>query len=155
MKNNSQAIPAATSNTRDWQTHTEMCALVVDDNESIADMFAAALRMIGFSVLKAGNGMQAYECFLSHPVDLVITDVQMPLMDGLTLTQRINCHSPQTPVVIVTGHGFAKKDQNPAELSIFAVLHKPFRLSALQHIALQAVEQSHRRQNEVHCQPTN
>ena len=155
MKNNNQAIPAIISNTRRWSAQTQLCALVVDDNEPILDMFATALSMIGFKVIKAVDGMKAYEYFLNNPVDLVVTDVQMPVMDGLALTQRINCHSPQTPVVIVTGHGCINKDEKHTELSVFAVLHKPFRLNALQNIALKAVDQSPQRHSEIHYQAVN
>jgi len=102
-------------------------------------MIGCALSLIGFNVVQAANGMQAYERLLKNSVDLVITDLQMPIMDGLALTQRVNCHSPRTPVVIVTGHGWLDEDEANSGLSVFAVVRKPFRLDKLQNVALQAV----------------
>jgi DNA-binding NtrC family response regulator len=151
MKNKSQAISAAASNARRWSAQTQMCVLVVDDNESIRDMLGSALSLVGFKVVKAVNGMQAYEIFLSTPVDLVITDVQMPVMDGLALTHRINRDSPQTPVVIVTGHGWLNDESAGTPISVFAVLNKPFRLNKLQRIALKAVDRQPARQKDRFC----
>lgn len=154
MNDNNQAIPAAVSNIGRWSGEAEMCALVVDDDESIREMVGSALSLVGFKVKKAANGMQAYESLLKNPVDLVITDLQMPVMDGLDLTQRINHHSPRTPVVIITGGGLLNGKENGGELSVFAVLRKPFRLDKIQHIALQAVNGRQDRYDKRICEAT-
>jgi DNA-binding NtrC family response regulator len=139
MCNKNQAFPDPASNVERWSAHSQMAVLVVDDDESIRNMVGCALAIIGFKVVKAANGMQAFECLLENPVDLVITDLQMPVMDGLALTHRVNRHCPQTPVVIVTGRGWLDENETHNELSVFAVLQKPFRLDKLQNVALQAV----------------
>jgi DNA-binding NtrC family response regulator len=155
MSNNNQGVSSALSNARRGSAQAQRCVLVVDDNSSILDMLGSALSLIGFQVVKAADGKQAYESFLNHSVDLVITDVQMPVMDGLALTERINRHSPHIPVVIVTGHGWLPDEDCDTQLSVFAVLNKPFRLDKLQHIALKAVDQRLERVGESFYESTH
>ena len=104
--------------------------LVVDDDEGLRRMFGVALKQIGCAVREAANGEQAYEMLLAGFFDLVVTDIQMPVMDGLALIEKIKENFPQMPIVVVTGQGpgiIATGAYGPA-----TVLQKPFPLSALQ-----------------------
>ncbi len=93
-------------------------------------MFGVALKQLGLAVQEAANGQQAYEMLLADHFDLVVTDLQMPVMDGLVLIAKMKENFPQIPIVVVTGQWpgmIATGAYGPT-----AVLQKPFPLSALQ-----------------------
>jgi CheY-like chemotaxis protein len=87
---------------------------------------------MGFEVALASNGVEALSLFLANPFDLVLTDLQMPIMDGWSLTHCIKERSPNTPVVLMTGGDretvWKKVERGPVDTVIF----KPFRLEDLQ-----------------------
>jgi two-component system response regulator PilR (NtrC family) len=88
--------------------------LIVEDEqilrESLAELFSAE----GFEVLQAGDGKQARELALQRNVDVVLSDVRMPEMDGLTLLQHLKQIAPETPVILVTA--FATVDHAVAAM---------------------------------------
>jgi len=71
--------------------------------KSIQDVVSRILDFMGFEVALAGNGVEALSLFLKNPFDLVLTDLEMPIMDGWSLTHCIKERSPNTPVVLMTG----------------------------------------------------
>lgn len=105
--------------------------LVVDDEQSIRDILSKMLSVIGFEVVVAGTGDEGLELFHDGPFDLVITDLEMPGMDGWTLTSRIKGDSPDTPVLIITGSSKVHVVREMKEPSANSVMIKPFRLAEL------------------------
>jgi DNA-binding NtrC family response regulator len=79
--------------------------LVVDDQESMRDMLADLLDMMGHEARTASGGAEALDRLEAEPIDLVITDLNMPEMDGMELTKRIKSRSPELPVIVITGYG--------------------------------------------------
>jgi len=77
--------------------------LVADDNKAIRNVVSKFLEFMGFEVALAGNGIEALAVFLESSFDLVLTDFQMPAMDGLSLAGHIKERSPSTPVILITG----------------------------------------------------
>jgi len=78
--------------------------LVVDDSAIVRQMHAFMLRSAGFEVAEAENGAEALEAALSERFDLILTDINMPIMDGYELTRRLR-QMPEytsTPIVIVS-----------------------------------------------------
>ena len=75
--------------------------LVVDDNRDIRNALSHMLRFMGFEVALAGNGIEALAAFVESSFDLVVTDLQMPAMDGSKLAQLVKERSPRTPVTRV------------------------------------------------------
>jgi DNA-binding NtrC family response regulator len=78
--------------------------LVVDDEEIIRESIAMILEKEGYKVEKAENGGIAFEKISSVSYDLVITDIEMPVMRGVELLERITQRSPQTFVIIITAY---------------------------------------------------
>jgi len=114
--------------------------LLVDDEEDIRDVLGMTLSDMGYQVLTAANGKTAWETFLSEMPPIVLTDIKMPVMDGIELLQRIKRENPEAEVVMITGHG----DMN---LAIKSLKHratdfitKPINVDALE-IALKRVEE--------------
>ena len=83
----------------------QMAILLVDDEQDIRDVLEVALVDAGHTVLTAENGQEALAVFeQSHPA-IIITDIKMPVMDGIELLQRVKRDSPETEVIMITGHG--------------------------------------------------
>jgi CheY-like chemotaxis protein len=106
--------------------------LVADDNKAMRDLVSELLECIGYEVALAINGIEALAVFLKSTFDLVLTDFEMPAMDGLCLAGHIKERSPNTPVILVTGADretvLKKVEKGPVDSVIF----KPFTLEDLQ-----------------------
>jgi CheY-like chemotaxis protein len=100
--------------------------LIVDDEFGLADLMAELLREQGFRVTVAINGRNALDSFVEQAPDLLITDLMMPIMDGLELVQRIR-ETPayaSIPVIFMTAAPQALVEHGKKEPT--SVLVKPF-----------------------------
>ncbi|MEW5910158.1 MAG: response regulator [Thermodesulfobacteriota bacterium] len=79
--------------------------LLVDDEEGIRKVLAISLTDSGYDVLVAENGDQALDLFREKQPAIVLTDIKMPGMDGLQLLEMVKKESPETEVIMITGHG--------------------------------------------------
>ena len=109
--------------------------LVVDDNEAMRIFLKDALSLFGYDVVVADCGAEGYDLFLQDKFDLVITDCQMPGMDGLHLTDLIKAQSPDTPVLMITGQTPDEILKKMASGQVDFLMLKPFGLEELHHIA--------------------
>jgi CheY-like chemotaxis protein len=101
--------------------------LFVDDEKSIAKMAQQMLERLGYNVQTRLNPVEALELFQSksHLFDLVITDMTMPQMTGVKLSQRLKDIRPDIPVVICTGHSSLVDETKAKEMGIDAYIMKP------------------------------
>lgn len=78
--------------------------LLVDDSPTILNMLGIILRQQGFAVNTAGDGMEALKSLAADPVDLMITDVNMPRMDGFTLIARVRAQAEyqNLPIIVLS-----------------------------------------------------
>lgn len=78
--------------------------LTVDDSRTMRDMVSYTLKGAGFEVLEAEDGVKALGVLATHRVDLIITDINMPNMDGVTLVKRVRSGGSHasTPILILT-----------------------------------------------------
>ncbi|MDP2028395.1 MAG: sigma-54 dependent transcriptional regulator [Thiobacillus sp.] len=79
--------------------------LVVDDEPKMRRVLEILLQKMGHRVLVAGNGAEALALFQAHSVDLVITDLRMPEMDGIELLAALRAQASDVPVMVITAHG--------------------------------------------------
>ena len=79
--------------------------LLVDDEEGIRKVLGISLTDMGYHVLTAANGVEALRIFQKVCPPIVLTDIKMPEMDGIELLRRIKEQSPDTEVIMITGHG--------------------------------------------------
>jgi two-component system cell cycle sensor histidine kinase/response regulator CckA len=95
-------------------------------------MVALVLEQDGISVLTAGSGADAIELSRSHhgEIDLLVSDVRMPQMDGCTLANQLQAENPDLPVLLISGYC----ENDPAERSRFPLLPKPFSVTSLLQI---------------------
>ena len=105
--------------------------LVVDDEVQIRQIIAEFLLGFNFAVLEAGNGEEAIELITGEKVDLVITDIRMPLMNGLQLLREVKLLAPKTPVILMTGYQPTKSQELAMTTRADGYLIKPFSLVSL------------------------
>lgn len=79
--------------------------LFVDDEKDICDVLSISLSDLGYKVYTAQNGQEALRIIQDVNPPIVLTDIRMPVMDGIELLRRIKSQFPETEVVMVTGHG--------------------------------------------------
>lgn len=98
--------------------------LVVDDDEALRTALADALAKAGYSVSIASNGKQGLEEIMKQHFEVVVTDFQMPLMNGLELLACCRQHAATTPVIVISG---AARDleQVAVACGAFGVIPKP------------------------------
>jgi CheY-like chemotaxis protein len=100
--------------------------LVVDDDPVVGKSFHRVLSQDkGYIVITAHNAAEALERMREQQVDLVVTDIKMPGMDGVELAERVRARQPWTPVVIVTGYGSTANEQRALAAGVSAFVHKP------------------------------
>ncbi len=81
--------------------------LVVEDEKDLCELFCDALKANGYHAIQALNGREALDQMLHHPVDLIISDVMMPQMDGYELTRSLREANDLTPILLITAKGDA------------------------------------------------
>jgi two-component system, cell cycle sensor histidine kinase and response regulator CckA len=107
--------------------------LLVEDEEGLRALNARGLTSRGYTVLEAGNGVEAIELLekSGKPVDLVVSDVVMPEMDGPTLARELRSRNPGLKIIFVSGYAEDAFQKNLPEHGQYAFLPKPFTLKQL------------------------
>jgi CheY-like chemotaxis protein len=80
------------------------CILVVDDEKEIRDLLDRHFRFSGYEVLQAENGKDALVTMADHRVHVVISDIQMPVMNGVDLIRQVREHYPMVRIIMMTGY---------------------------------------------------
>jgi CheY-like chemotaxis protein len=107
--------------------------LVVDDDEATLNMLATFLTRHGYCIMTASNPLKALEILKSAVFDLVITDLMMPHIDGISFTQAIHAlpnHS-LVPVIMITAHGSDDLTEQGMRKGVALTLAKPLELNKL------------------------
>ena len=99
--------------------------LVVDDDPVVGKSYDRVLTGKGYSVITAHDAAEALQRMREAEVDLVVTDIRMPGMDGLELAETLHARRPWTPVLIVTGYGTEADEARAKAAGVSAFLHKP------------------------------
>ena len=107
--------------------------LLVEDEEGLRSLNARGLRSRGYTVIEAGNGIEALEALEQQngAIDLVVSDVVMPEMDGPTLLKTMRGTNPDLKIIFVSGYAEDAFEKSLPENQQFAFLAKPFTLSQL------------------------
>jgi len=111
-----------------------MKILVVDDEEGARDLFNTILTDEGYEVSLANGGEEALGLFKRGPFNLVITDIKMPIMDGLQLLQEIRKMGSKTDVIMVTAYGEVESYLKAMSLGAAEYINKPIRIKELKQI---------------------
>ncbi len=100
--------------------------LVVDDEVTIRDSLKMVLEEEGYATFTAANGAEAFKMAQQDYFDIVITDLKMPEMDGMTLMQKCRHTCPQTSIIIITAHGSLDSAIEALRLGAYDYFLKPF-----------------------------
>ncbi len=109
--------------------------LVVEDYEDTRLFMKILLESYGYGVVEAGNGIEALDLFEETSPDLVLMDLSMPLMDGLTATKTIRTNEQENhvPIIAVTAHG-KRLYQSAIDAGCNDLLEKPIDFDSLQSV---------------------
>ena len=117
--------------------------LVIDDDEALGDIVASGLAHIGYRVERAANGTEALGVLQRRDIDLVLTDINMPGMDGIEVIIQLAKLRPALPIVAMSGGGLFDRSlllTNASHLGAVECLGKPFDLDDLFDAVARALE---------------
>lgn len=102
--------------------------LIVDDEESMRLLVARAIAMDGHDITTAGDGTEALEVLVGtdSPFDLMLTDIQMPVMDGIALALAAARDFPDLPILLMTGYAEQRERASGLNAIVHDVISKPF-----------------------------
>lgn len=102
--------------------------LVADDEIHIVHVVAIKLRNNGYEVITAQDGAEAYELACEHKPDIVVSDLQMPIMNGFEFIEKLRANElmADVPVIMLTARSFEVEDEEKQRLKISECLSKPF-----------------------------
>ena len=109
--------------------------LVVDDNDLFRGVISQILSRLGYEVSSADSGEKGLGVFIRNEFDMVLSDYDMPGMDGVALACSIKKVSPRTPVVIMTGVG-RETVLSRKSTAVDEVISKPFTLAEIDELIL-------------------
>ena len=114
--------------------------LVVEDDLEHRKAMVRILRNEGYTVLEADNGQDGLEQVLSKKVDIVVTDLRLPVMDGVELLKRAKAALPEVEVVLITGHGTVEVAVEAIKEGAYDFITKPIKKAQLQRVVEKAAE---------------
>jgi excisionase family DNA binding protein len=133
------ARPQAVSPVRATAGATRPRVLVVDDEASIRDLLSKTLALAEYDVDVAPDGRSALERMRLYPYDLLIADLKMPGMDGLTVIREAKRYKADLPVIIITGFSTESSAIEAVNLGVAGYLTKPFRVPQVLAAAAKAL----------------
>lgn len=122
--------------------------LIVDDSETVRAVIAKTLRMAGLpihEIYQAGNGREALDVLAGRWADIIFTDINMPVMDGIELVERLRADDmfKSIPVVIVSTEGSETRIEQLKARGAVAYVRKPFQPEMLRKVVEATLGVSH------------
>jgi len=102
--------------------------LIADDEIHIVHVVAIKLRNNGYEVISAENGAEAFDLVCQEKPDIVVTDLQMPVMTGLELVEKLRSNETTSdiPVILLTARSFSLDEEKQESLQVSQCISKPF-----------------------------
>ncbi|HTJ47787.1 MAG TPA: sigma-54 dependent transcriptional regulator [Kofleriaceae bacterium] len=116
--------------------------LVADDEPNLRRVLTAILRRDGHEVALATDGAEALEVMQTGDVDVVITDLRMPKVDGMDVLRHAAKHSPHVPVIMITAYGSVGQAVEAIKAGAFDYIEKPFEQDQIRVVVDKAVKQA-------------
>jgi len=105
--------------------------LVIDDEPGIRDLLDTLLSRKGYDVVLANSGQKGLEVFRRARPDVIVLDLKMPGMNGVTVLQQIRSLNPTQPVIVLTGAATPESEQQVRALGVTEYVEKEFSLHLL------------------------
>ncbi len=125
--------------------------LVVDDDNTLLKFFKIHLNKFFSRVIVVKNAKEAIDTLREKEIDLVLSDIRMPRMDGLQLMKRVRKHDPSIPVLMISGALLTEEQSKAADEDADGYLRKPFSVDDLHHFIDQGMQlrEKYKRLNEM------
>jgi two-component system, NtrC family, response regulator AtoC len=127
--------------------------LVVDDELNMRLVLKALLNKEGYDVATASDGVEALKVLKSGGVEVVVTDLKMPKLDGVGLLERVIRAYPSTPVIMITAHGTIATAVDALKKGAFDYITKPFERDELKNIIRKAIRARRLNEEELLVSP--
>ncbi len=114
--------------------------LIVDDEAKMRRILEIMLQQMDFNVFQAGNGLEALQSIQEQHIDLVITDLQMPHLDGLGLLKQLRADDNAVPIIMVTAHGTVETAVAAMQYGASDYILRPFELEAVEAAVKRALK---------------
>ena len=114
--------------------------LVIDDEKNIREGLATDFEMDGYNVKVAANGQEGIDFLEKGNIDLVITDLRMPVVSGEDVLKKVTAEMPGIPVIVLTGHGSIDSAVSAMQNGAYDFLTKPLNLNHLELVVKRALK---------------
>lgn len=118
--------------------------LITEDEDSLRSFVARALRLDGHETFEAADGAEGLERLDETDFDLLLSDIRMPVMDGIELAHRAADKFPQLKILLMTGYAEQRERADDLMAKIIDVVDKPFALPDIRRAVAQALATSSR-----------
>ena len=118
--------------------------LIVEDDKNIARLIKEIVERKGYTAAITTDGDEAFKVFCNIKFDLIITDLKMPKVDGMTFIQQVREKNKKVPIIIVTGYGSEKNRTMAESYGVFKILSKPCSIMNITIAIEQALNQEKR-----------
>lgn len=123
---------------------TNPSILVVDDELLIRDLLYDFFQSQGWNISLAENGLKALEILEEQSIDIILSDIKMPDMDGLALTERVRQRHPDMPVVLMTGYPSVDSAVTALRQKVADYIIKPFNINQLFKLIKAQIEEKNK-----------
>ena len=112
----------------------EFRILVVDDEEDVRGTLSDMIEGLDYQVVVAENGNEALERIKTEKIDLIITDLSMPKMNGLELIVNSKQINPNIPIAVISAFGNVENTTDALTRGAFSFIAKPFKISQIKEL---------------------
>ncbi|HVO64999.1 MAG TPA: sigma-54 dependent transcriptional regulator [Syntrophales bacterium] len=127
--------------------------LIVDDELNMRLVLKALLNKEGYDVVTVSDGLEALKALKNEDIEVVVTDLKMPKLDGMGLLERVIRDYPSTPVIIITAHGTIATAVDALKKGAFDYITKPFERDELKNIIHKAIKTRRLNEEELVVSP--
>ena len=113
--------------------------LITEDEDSLRRFVARALRMDGHETEEAADGAEGLEKLQAGGFDLLLSDIRMPVMDGIELAHQASSHWPDMKILLMTGYAEQRERADDLSSKIVDVVQKPFALPEIRKAVAMAL----------------
>jgi len=119
---------------------SEQKILIAEDDDQFAHMLEFTLKRLGYEIILAADGLEAFEKVESESPDLIITDLRMPRMDGLELLRRVREKRSDIPVIVITGKAKIESAVEAMKAGAVDYIEKPIEIERVKLVIQKALE---------------
>lgn len=113
--------------------------LITEDEDSLRRFVARALRLDGHETFEAADGAEGLACLENEPYDLLLSDIRMPVMDGIALAHEAAANFPSMKILLMTGYAEQRERADDLMEKIVDVVSKPFSLPDIRRAVAMAL----------------